>query len=117
MIKGTIYKAHAQKDIQQTRPLYAFVPSELVKGGKLDAIGYSSKRWDSINCGANEEAVGSHLFPDVSQPIKQGDIASNPILNKFFERLKKLTQKSHGKATTFRKPGLAEIKFQEKEIS
>lgn len=106
MIKGKIYKAYAQKDLQQTRPLYAFVPNDLIKGGKLDVIGYSSKRWDSINCGANKEAIGSHVFPDISQPVNQNDIASNNKLKGFFELLKRLAQKNYGKATTFRKPGL-----------
>lgn len=105
MIKGKIYKAYAQKDIQQTRPLYAFVPNEMVKDGKLDLHAYSSKRWDSINCGANKEAIGSHIFPDLSSPITQSELKTNPLISQFLYRIKKLTQKSYGKPTSFRKPG------------
>lgn len=109
MIKGKIYMAYAQKDVQQTRPLYAFVPNDVIKEGKLDIVSYSSKRWDSINCGANQEAVGSHVFPDISKPIKQSEVITNPNIANFLKRLKKLTQKSFGKPSGFRKPGWATI--------
>ncbi len=85
--------------------MYAFVPNNLIIGGKLNLAEYSAKRWDSINCGANQEAIGSHVFPDISQPIKQKELESNPKLIDFYERLKKLSQKSYGKPTSFRKPG------------
>jgi hypothetical protein len=107
MIKGRIYRAYAQKDIQHTRPLYAFVPNDLIKNGKLDIPQYSSKRWDSINCGANKEAIGSHVFPDLAHPISQEELSKNQEISKFLERLKGLTQKSYGKPTSFRKPGYA----------
>jgi len=37
---------------------------------------YQAQRWDSINAGANRAAVGSHLFPDLSQPLDTGYWAS-----------------------------------------
>jgi hypothetical protein len=105
MIKGKIYKAYSQRDLQQTKPLYAFVPNDLVIGGKLDLGQYSGKRWDSINCGANKRAVGSHVFPDLSQPITQSELEGNDSIQEFLTRVKQLTQKSYGAPNPFRKPG------------
>lgn len=109
--------AYAQKDVQQTRPLYAFVPNDIIKEGKLDIVAYSSKRWDSINCGANQEAIGSHLFPNLSKPIKQSEVISNPDINSFLKRLKKLTQKSFGQPSGFRKPGWTTIQKKTNELN
>lgn len=105
MTKGRIYHAYAQKDIQEVRPLYAFVPNNLIKNGKLDIDEYSSKRWDSINCGANQEAIGSHLFPDISKPVNQIELQKDENIIAFFSRLKTLSQKNYGKPNAFRKPG------------
>ena len=99
--KGKFFHSLAQNDLQVTRPLYAFVPEDLLKEGGIDRTEYVRKRWAAINAGANENAIGSHVFPDLARP------ASEEETRGFRKALAKHIHKSAGAASAIRKPGAA----------
>lgn len=110
MIKGQLFHALAEKNISATRPMFAFVPNYLFKNNKFLAREYSLRGWDSINCGANKHAIGSHVFPDLSKPILS--LNTNPTnptfhseLKEFITNLKKFIQKNKSRLDDFKKPG------------
>lgn len=105
--KGKIYHAHAHGDLQKTRPLFAFVPDSLIKGdGALDKAQYVTKRWATINAGANIDAVGSHVFPDLKRPATETESKD------FLAALARLIHKSIGAPTPIRKPGRGGFEMQ-----
>jgi len=100
-MKGKVYYAQSQEDLKATRPVYAWVPDSLVRGGKLDMKAYQAQRWPTINCGANANAIGSHILPDlehIAPPSKETE-AFKKALSQFF-------QKSLGTPTMDRLPGI-----------
>lgn len=97
--KGRIFHAMAQPDLQRTRPLYAFVPEELLTPGSFDEEAYRAKRWATINAGANKDAVGSHVYPDLSRPAPPGQTTE------FRSELARHIHKSLGAPNPDRKPG------------
>lgn len=101
-MKGKVYYAQSQDDLKETRPVFAWVPDSLVQGGKLDTKAYQAQRWPTINCGANSNAIGSHILPDLAQiapPSKETE-AFKKALSQFF-------QKSMGNPSLDRLPGIA----------
>lgn len=100
MNKGKIFHASAQEDLQQTRPLFAYVPDKLITAtGKLDSTNYRTQRWASINAGANKDAVGSHIFPDMNRP------ATDEETKEFKKQLQRYLQKALGAPSLDKKPG------------
>jgi hypothetical protein len=98
-MKGKVFYSISNRDISQIKPTFAFVPLELLDGDKLDREKYTAQRWDSINCGANTNSVGSHVFPDLNRPAKKEEYG------KFLTEVKRLVGKSKGVATTHNPPG------------
>lgn len=82
---GQIYQAKGHPDFQRARPLYCFVPH----GQNPDS--YMDSRWPSINAGANPNAIGSHVFPDVKRPVGNLDC---PTLKLFIHNLPKFIGKT-----------------------
>jgi hypothetical protein len=105
MIKGQIFQAKAEKNISATRPMFAFVPEYLIENGKLNSKEYSLRGWDSINCGANKHAIGSHVFPDLTKPITEVPELKKPDFNDFLNSLKRLIQKQKSRLEDFKRPG------------
>lgn len=82
---GRVHHAAGNRNLQKTRPTYAFVPEAFFNEGGLQRGRYLVSRWPSINCGANPHAVGSHVVPDPGMPVS---IRSRcPILREFLARL------------------------------
>jgi hypothetical protein len=48
-----------------------FVPASMLLGGQLDRAAYVAQEWASLNIHAQrpELRLGSHLFPDLKQPM------------------------------------------------
>lgn len=85
---GRIFYAHGQTDLQQTRPVYAFVPNEFFDGDVFQKQSYLASRWPPTNCGANPYAVGSHVIPNPNKPVLANSAC--PILVEFVMRLKQI---------------------------
>jgi hypothetical protein len=105
MVKGKIYLAQAEDNLSQSKPMFAFVPTYLFKNQEFQAKEYSLRGWDSINCGANKHAIGSHLFPDLSKPIAKSFSHKTPEVQEFVSNLQKLMHKHISKLKEFKKPG------------
>jgi hypothetical protein len=111
---GKVFHALSQKDLRETRPIFAFVPESLLTKTTgpegtvwhLNQEDYSLLGWDSINCGANDQAVGSHVFPDLNHPATADELAK-PAVRAFLENVKNLRHKAEGKKRTHRAPGIA----------
>jgi hypothetical protein len=95
--QGKFYLGAGEPNLQQTRPLTVFVPNDLVINGKLDMPKFQAQRWHSINAGANKNAVGSHVFPDLTKEVE-------PTAD-FLLALNQFLQKRIGKPSAPRKPG------------
>jgi len=108
MIKGKIFQAESEENLSQSRPMFAFVPSYLFKNNEFQAKEYSLRGWDSINCGANKNAVGSHIFPDLSKPISKHLYQNNEEVKEFLGNLQKLMHKHISRIKDFKKPGRLE---------
>ena len=67
--RGTLYQAAAHPDFAELRPCYCFVPEEFISGCGLRNAAYLASQWPGINCGANANAIGSHILPDMNHPI------------------------------------------------
>lgn len=76
---GTIYHGKGHPYFQIRRPLYCFVPHGQSLATHLDS------RWLSVNAGANPNAIGSHVVPDVTRPVPQGWTC--PVLTAFIANL------------------------------
>jgi len=98
---GIVFLAEGQKDLQSTRPQYAFVPESLLTDRGYNITQYRNKRWAAINCGANK-SVGSHIYPDITQ------VAPKEAASAFLTKLEGYLQKSRGVATPPRKPAAME---------
>jgi hypothetical protein len=109
MIKGRIFQAQSEPNLARTKPMFVFVPSYLFKDNQFQIKEYSLRGWDSINCGANKNAVGSHLFPDLSKPITKKFAMENKSLehelNDFTSNLSKLMHKHISRIKEFKRPG------------
>ena len=103
MIKGTLYHAKAHPDLQKTRPTFAFVPDYTMENGIFNLSIYSGKRWQTINAGANENAIGSHIFPDLEKPISLKEESSE--ISQFLKKLDIYAHKHRGPTTGPRRPG------------
>jgi hypothetical protein len=105
MIKGRIFKAQSEGNLSQTKPMFAFVPSYLFKNQQFQEREYSLRGWDSINCGANKNAVGSHVFPDLSKPLNKTMFKENKDVLEFVQSLKRLMHRHTSRITEPKKPG------------
>lgn len=69
-----------------------FVPTELLiterptNNLSLDTKAYR-KLWASINCGASPKGIGSHVFPDLANPLKDKE-KELPIVVTFIDNLR-----------------------------
>ncbi|MFN4804525.1 MAG: hypothetical protein ACK56K_04640 [Akkermansiaceae bacterium] len=85
---GRIFYALGQTDLQQTRPVYAFVPDDFFEGDQFLKRSYLASRWPSAHCGANPNALGSHVIPNPNKPVLPNSTC--PILAEFVMRLKQI---------------------------
>ena len=47
-----------------------FVPESLIDAeGKLEETFYLNNGWARLNCGSQAQGHGSHMFPDMQQPV------------------------------------------------
>lgn len=82
---GRIHHAAGHPDLRKTRPVYSWIPEAYFSESGFSKSRYLASRWPSINCSANPLAVGSHVIPDVENPVS---IRSRcPILLEFVRRL------------------------------
>jgi hypothetical protein len=85
---GRIHHAAGHPDLRRTRPVFCWVPEEFFDADGFQRGRYLVSRWPSINCSANPLAVGSHVIPDVENPV---NIRSRcPVLREFLVRLEQL---------------------------
>lgn len=82
---GSVHHAAGNRDLQETRPTYAFIPSEFIDEAGFAKSLYLASRWPSINASANPYAIGSHVLPDAAKPVSPRSRC--PILAEFLTRL------------------------------
>jgi hypothetical protein len=85
---GRVYHAAGDSDLQQTRPIYCYVPDQFFDGENFQKASYLTSRWPSINCSANPLAVGSHVIPNPKLPVDPQ--CPCPILSEFLQRLEQI---------------------------
>jgi hypothetical protein len=84
--RGTLYQAAAHPDFAKLRPCHCFVPEQFISGSGLLKTAYLASRWPGINCGANVNAIGSHILPDMNHPISPD--CECPELAEFLRQLR-----------------------------
>lgn len=82
---GQIFHAQGHPDLLKVRLLYCFVPDG------MDLSAYAESRWPSVNAGANPNAIGSHVFPDLQNPVSNKNC---PTLKLFLTNLPKYIAKT-----------------------
>jgi hypothetical protein len=82
---GTVFLASGHPDFTKLRPTFCFVPDEFFNSGEFDRSAYMASRWPSINCSANENAIGSHIFPDPEKPVDPKE--NSLVFRNFLSRL------------------------------
>jgi hypothetical protein len=99
--EGKIFHAQALNDAQNQRPLFVFVPKTLLPsaGKPFSRETFRATRWAAINAGANKEALGSHLFPDLTKPAAPSQYGDFP------KKVETLAHKVLGKPDPARPPG------------
>lgn len=87
---GRVFRAAGQVDLQQTRPVYAFVPLECIDDNGFDLQRYLASRWPSANCGANPHAIGSHVIPNPTHPVNTQSRC--PVLAEFLTNIESIAR-------------------------
>ena len=83
--RGRVHHAAQHPILGKARPIYCFIPEvHFGKTGYQKNL-YLASQWPSINCGANPNAIGSHVFPDTERPAKTRSRC--PVLREFLTRL------------------------------
>jgi len=90
-IRGTeikLYFAEADWAWLEARRTYCALPAEIVIGQVFQRNKYAISIWPNINTSANPLAIGAHVYPDLSRPLKEKDTRSS----EFAEFLRRLTR-------------------------
>lgn len=89
---GKIY--HAKTDPRLQSDLLVFVPDNLLisedqaKPPKLKKEEFVQSGWAHHNVGANPEAIGSHLFPDLTRPYDK----QHPMYDIFTKKINRIAK-------------------------
>jgi hypothetical protein len=84
--RGCICYAVQHPDLSKSRPAYAFIADGFLTESGFEKSRYLTSRWPSINAGANPNAIGSHILPDPSRPVKLR--SKCPAFREFLTNLK-----------------------------
>jgi hypothetical protein len=90
--KGKLF--HAQLDRRLPHALFVFVPDKYLsetENGELLLLknDYVKSGWAFRNAGANPDAIGSHIFPDLTKPIPKPHTEAQQA---FLKKLAKLSK-------------------------